>query len=210
MINFTAPSPISGWSWPLRLLPLILLSVYRFLHVSHGTLITLIYHLIDSFRIWDPELVDPLQTSIFVTGCASGFGSSLVTRLDRMGFTVFAAVRVLDQRSEKLKASSSERLKIIKCNVTDRQDVESAFNFIKDNLNGTRLRAVVNNAGVITVMPFEWRSEHESELATNLTAPINISRTFLPLLRQTPGSRIVFVSSLAGKHPSGVQFWQDI
>ena len=200
MINFAAPSLISSLIWPARVVSLILLSVFRFLHVSHGTLITLIYQLIDSFRTWDPELVDPSETSIFITGCASGFGLSLASRLDRMGYTVFAGVRVLDQRSAELKTSSSDRLRIVKCDVADKEEIQNAYNFIQENLNGTQLRAVVNNAGVISVMPFEWRQEHESELVINLMAPMNISRIFLPLLRQTPGSRIVFVSSLAGKH----------
>lgn len=199
MINFAAPSLIRSLIWPTRVVSLILLSLYRFLHVSHGTLITLIYHLIDSFRTCDPELVDPSQSCIFITGCASGFGASLASRLDRMGYTVFAGVRVLDHRSAELKASSSDRLHLVKCDVANKDDIQNAYNFIKENLNGTQLRAVVNNAGVIRVMPFEWRTEHESELAVNLSAPMNISRIFLPLLRQTPGSRLVFVSSLAGK-----------
>lgn len=201
MINLAAPSLIRNLVWPARVLALILLSVYRFVHVTHGTLITLIYHLIDSWRIWlEPQLVNPSQTSIFITGCASGFGFSLACRLDHLGYSVFAGVRVLDARSDKLKSSCSHRLQLVTCDVTDKQSIVDAFNFIRGNLMDTQLYAVVNNAGIVNVMPFEWRQDHESELAINLQAPMNISATFLPLLRQTTGSRLVFVSSLAGKH----------
>jgi NAD(P)-dependent dehydrogenase (short-subunit alcohol dehydrogenase family) len=201
MINLAAPSLISEFGWPAaRILALILLSVYRCVHVTCNTLIAFIYHLIDSFRIWDPELVDPSHTSIFITGCASGFGFSLASRLDQMGYTVFAGVRVQDERSAKLKASCSHRLHLVTCDVTDKQSIQDAYNFIRENLNDKQLHAVVNNAGVVHVMPFEWQEEYESEVAINLTAPMNVTRTFLPLLRQAPGSRIVFVSSLAGKH----------
>lgn len=200
MINFAGPS----FKWPavlmpVRILSLILLAVFRMLHVSHGTLITLLYQVIDSWRTWEPELEDPEQTAVFITGCASGFGYSLALRLDRMGYTVFAGVRVLDRRSQKLKASSSERLHVIRCDVAHEDQIQEACHFIRDNLKDTRLRAVVNNAGVIDVMPFEWKKDPDLEVRVNLLAPMHVSRIFLPLLHQTPGSRLVFVSSLAGK-----------
>lgn len=203
MINFAAPSLLTK-EWPavlipFRILSLILLAILRMLHVTHGTLITLLYHMIDSLRLRPLQLQHPQDTAVFITGCASGFGYSLALRLDHMGYTVFAGVRVLDHRAEKLKASASDRLHVVPCNVTDPQQIQEACDYVRDHLKDTRLRAVVNNAGVIDVMPFEWKKDPGAEVRVNLMAPMDISRIFLPLLRQTPGSRLIFVSSLAGK-----------
>lgn len=203
MINFAAPAFLNK-QWPpvlipFRILSLILLAIIRLVHVSHGTLITLLYHVIDSLRLRQLRLQDPQDTAVFITGCASGFGYSLALRLDHMGYTVFAGVRVLDHRAEKLKASASDRLHLIQCDVVDQKQIQEACDYVRNNLKDTRLRAVVNNAGVLDVMPFEWKTDPSAEVRVNLLAPMDISRIFLPLLRETAGSRLVFVSSLAGK-----------
>lgn len=204
MINFAELSVIRNLYPPFRLLSLILLTLFTFLHVLHGHLIRLIYQLIRCFTLRDPKFVDPNKTSIFITGCASGFGFQLVTKLASHGYTVFAGVRIMDERSRKLMSSCfdhKDRIHLVKCDVSKKSDIEQAFDYVKNHLNGTKLWAVVNNAAAFQAMPFECRDpeSYESEIDVNLISPMNITHTFLPLLRQTPGSRVVFVSSLAGK-----------
>ena len=60
---------------------------------------------------------------------------------------------------------------------------------------------MVNNAGIAVIAEIEFCpiESYRHNLNVNALGPIRVTKTFLPLLRKTSGSRIVIVSSLAGK-----------
>ena len=62
------------------------------------------------------------------------------------------------------------------------------------------LWAIVNNAGVASPGPVEWRSLEEMKhvVNVNLWGTVDVTKTFLPLLRQC-GGRIVNVASICGR-----------
>lgn len=68
---------------------------------------------------------------------------------------------------------------------------------------GTRLWAVVNNAGVSNYSAIEWGlSTHEifgKLLEVNTLGSVRVTRAFLPLLRKTRDSRVILMSSMAGR-----------
>jgi NAD(P)-dependent dehydrogenase (short-subunit alcohol dehydrogenase family) len=63
------------------------------------------------------------------------------------------------------------------------------------------LWAVVNNAGIATFTEIEWcsLSTFRKQLEVNALGPVLVTKTFLPLLRQSGGGRVVIVASLAGQ-----------
>ncbi|MGH0115160.1 UNVERIFIED_CONTAM: hypothetical protein FKN15_070680 [Acipenser sinensis] len=138
------------------------------------------------------------------TGCDSGFGHALAKYLDRLGFTVFAGV--LNEQgpgSVELKRSGSERLSVLQLDVTDTVQIEQAYLEIKARTKETGLWGVVNNAGILgfiadgEILPM---SLFKNCIAVNFFAAVELTQTFLPLLRQAKG-RLVNISSMAGQVP---------
>lgn len=69
------------------------------------------------------------------SGCDSGFGLELATRLDAMGATVFACVlNATSAGAIQLTALASPRLTIIPMNVTSEKDVERAVSVVTDKI----------------------------------------------------------------------------
>ncbi|XP_025093903.1 retinol dehydrogenase 7-like [Pomacea canaliculata] len=138
---------------------------------------------------------------VLVTGCDTGFGCLLVKRLDVLGFRVFAAC-LTSQGAEKLQAASSSRVTTLVLDVTDEKSISAARDFVAARLpEGQGLWGVVNNAGISgPVAPSEWvsRDGYQACLAVNLFGLIDVTRTFLPLVRRARG-RVVNTASTLGR-----------
>ncbi|XP_059156838.1 17-beta-hydroxysteroid dehydrogenase type 6-like [Physella acuta] len=145
--------------------------------------------------------VDPTGKAVFITGCDSGFGRELAERLDRIGYHVFAGCLAPDREGARsLKESTSDRLHIVKVDVTDDFQVEQAVKYVKDNIGVNELWAVVNNAGVAVFCEIEWCAVQEFQkiMDVNVFGIVRVTKGFLPLLRQSEG-RVINVASLAGR-----------
>ncbi|CAM9530346.1 unnamed protein product [Choristocarpus tenellus] len=71
------------------------------------------------------------------------------------------------------------------------------------SLNGGKLHAVVNNAGIArgAEVLVQDISDYENTLNVNLMGSIRFTKAALPMLIDTPGSRVVFMSSVCGLVP---------
>jgi hypothetical protein len=156
-----------------------------------------------------PKLhVDPKGKAVFVTGCASGFGKQLVTRLDTLGFTVFAGVRSVggDPRVKELLSSCSKRVSLVQVDVTDQEQVNQAAAVVERSLSNTgeRLWALVSNAGVYSCQGFDWGPqgirEYERIMDCNTFGTVRVVKAFTPLLKKTKDSRIVINSSISSEY----------
>jgi NAD(P)-dependent dehydrogenase (short-subunit alcohol dehydrogenase family) len=163
--------------------------------------VVFIYKLLDRIlRI--PYILGYRDRYVFITGCDSGFGHELAKRLDSFGCHVFAGC-LTEYGETELKKSCSDRLMPISLDVTKPDSVRKAFQVVSDKLDKDRqeLHAVVNNAGVGTTLgPPEWISIHDyrKTMAVNLYGTIDVTMTFLPLVKRSRG-RIVNMSSMAGR-----------
>ncbi|KAJ3584131.1 hypothetical protein NHX12_014627 [Muraenolepis orangiensis] len=136
--------------------------------------------------------------AVLVTGCDSGFGRHLARRLDGRGFTVFAGCLFpegLGARS--LARESSGRLRVLKLDVTQDDDVEQAKRTVQEHLPEKGLWAVVNNAGISDWAETEWSTidRYSKMVDINLLGCIRTTIAFLPLVRASKG-RMVYVSSI--------------
>jgi NAD(P)-dependent dehydrogenase (short-subunit alcohol dehydrogenase family) len=134
----------------------------------------------------------------FITGASSGFGRAMTERLLERGDRVAATARKPERLSD-LAEKYGDRLWTAALDVTDtatlRAVVEKAFADLG------RIDVIVSNAGYGTYGAAEEFTDEaiEAQIATNLLAPVQLTRAVLPHLRAQGGGRIVQLSSAGGQ-----------
>lgn len=142
--------------------------------------------------------------AVLITGCDSGFGHLTALAMNRMGFFVFAGC--FNCNSDGAKKLSREahhptRMKVLQMNITKEDDLREAYETVSSLLksHSCQLFGLVNNAGIMTLAAIEFSppqsvDDYSKLLDVNALGTIRVSRTFLPLIRQSRG-RIVNISS---------------
>ncbi|XP_006817981.1 retinol dehydrogenase 7-like [Saccoglossus kowalevskii] len=161
--------------------------------------------------------------AVLVTGCDSGLGLALAQYLDKRGFDVFAGILHKGGHGEVLlNASCSTRLTTLQLDVTKKDQIQQAFQTVQRKLGGQGLWGLVNNAGVFSFMDIELTplSIYQQLLDVNCLAVVQMTKTFLPLIRKVQG-RVVNISSTYGRVPlmglsayniskAGVEIFTDV
>ncbi|XP_068007007.1 17-beta-hydroxysteroid dehydrogenase type 2 [Melanerpes formicivorus] len=142
--------------------------------------------------------------AVLITGSDTGIGHALAKYLDDLGFVVFAGVLNKDgPGAEELRRSCSQRLSVLQLDITNITHVKEAYLKVSEKVQNTGLWGVVNNAGILgfpadgELMPM---STYRQCMEVNFFGAVELSKTFLPLLRKSRG-RLVNVSSMAGGIP---------
>jgi len=139
---------------------------------------------------------------ILVTGCDTGFGNLLAKRLDRLGCHVFAGC-LTESGETQLKSECSEKLQVLSLDVSNHDSVQKALDIVKSALPpGQGLWGVLNNAGLSRACgPADWMtvSDFKSVNAVNLYGVVDVSLTFLPLIKLARG-RVVNTASVFGRY----------
>ncbi|CAH1247903.1 HSD17B6 [Branchiostoma lanceolatum] len=139
--------------------------------------------------------------TVLITGCDTGFGNLLAKRLDQLGLRVFAGC-LTETGVAELRQSCSKRLQPIQMDVTSSDSVQAAFRVVENALGSKGLWGLVNNAGIGGVGggSMEWANlpDYQAVLNVNLLGMIDVTKTFLPLLKRSRG-RVVNVASAAGR-----------
>jgi len=158
--------------------------------------------------ITNKKLAAPAGGYVIISGCSSGIGLDAVQRLSSIGFRVFAGVRK-ESDGEKVRSSCSrpEAIFPLILDVTNDDNIKQAVQTVRQQLqkDGGHLVGLINNAGYPQSGPLELhtRQEIHKQFDVNVYGGVELTRSFLPLLRETvaPGfdSRIVFVSSCYGQ-----------
>jgi NADP-dependent 3-hydroxy acid dehydrogenase YdfG len=147
------------------------------------------------------EIKYPVQTGIVViSGASTGIGRHAAVHLAGNGYTVFAGVR------KEIDADSIRNLQIkglypVILDVTKHESCVSALETVSQfsRENGLPIVALVNNAGVSRKFPAELHdlSDIRRVFDTNFFGMVDLTQTFIPVLRESKG-RIVMISSLSG------------
>lgn len=136
-----------------------------------------------------------------VTGANSGLGYETTIALATVGITVIMACRHL-QKGESAKKSILQQLPHAQLEVMhiDTSDLRAVKSFAANYLiQYGRLDILVNNAGVM-MPPYELTDDgFESQLGTNYLGHFVLTGLLMPLIVNTPGARVVTLSSLAHK-----------
>jgi NAD(P)-dependent dehydrogenase (short-subunit alcohol dehydrogenase family) len=145
------------------------------------------------------DIPDQSGRTVIVTGANSGLGLETARALARKGASVIFACRseekaeaaIADVRMEHPKAA----LRFI---ALDLGNLESVHAFSESVLGECdRLDLLVNNAGVMVPPLGRTTDGFELQLGTNYLGHFVLSARLLPLYSNTPGSRVVTLSSIA-------------
>ncbi len=139
--------------------------------------------------------------TVLITGGATGIGLSLTESFINKGNEVI----ICGRREDKLQEAKSRfpQLHIRACDVSDERERDSLYNWVKDNFSGINI--LVNNAGIQKSINFKNGAldfpGSQSEIATNLVAPVHLSALFIPLLMKQHHAAVINISSSLGFMP---------
>lgn len=145
--------------------------------------------------------------SVLITGTSSGFGRLTALHLARLGATVIASMRNLDDgaRAEakdlrKIADDKGLKLSVVDIDVTDDALVADGVKQAEE-IAGGALDVLVNNAGIGMAGPVEINDMEATRLIfeTNLYGYLRMARAVLPAMRAAGQGQIFNVSSQLGR-----------
>ena len=135
-----------------------------------------------------------MRSWVLITGCSTGIGRALVPLCREAGWGVVATARHPEGLAD---LPPGEDLRLLTLDVTDAASIADAARACAD----LALKVLVNNAGYGQVGPLELLRPEDlrAQFETNVIGLHVMTTAFLPLLRRTPGARIVQVASMLGR-----------
>lgn len=139
------------------------------------------------------------RKSIFITGAASGIGAETARLFQSRGW--FCGLYDINEAGlqEVETELGADNCHVAKLDVTNRDDWAAAVEGFGQATGGT-MNVLFNNAGIGRHGWFEDIPPEEADLIVdiNVKGVINGIYASLPLLKQTPGARVVNTASTAG------------
>jgi NAD(P)-dependent dehydrogenase (short-subunit alcohol dehydrogenase family) len=131
------------------------------------------------------------KQAVFITGASGGIGAATTRTLAQRGYLVYAGVRSLSAAPD-----FGADVDLIEVDVTDPESVQAAARMVEARQGPAGLRAVINNAGIIIQGPLELvpASDMVRQFAVNVFGPAEVTKAFLPQLRQG-GGRLINISA---------------
>jgi len=151
---------------------------------------------------WDSENIsDQKGKVVIVTGASSGLGYETAKVLASKNATVIVAVRNEVKGNaavEKIKAGNPNA--DIQVMLVDLANLESVHKFAENfKSKFKKLDILINNAGVMTPPYTKTKDGFELQFGTNHLGHFALTGLLIELIKKTPDSRIVNVSSMAHK-----------
>jgi len=160
---------------------------------------------------WTTQNIPSLKgKTIIVTGGNSGLGFEAVKALAEKGAQVVLACRNLDKgvkaKNEILSLYLQAKIEVMEL---DLMDISSIRSFVAKFKNEhAKLDVLINNAGIMMVPYGLTKDGFEQQIGTNHLGHFALTGLLLDLLRKTPKSRVVNVSSIA--HKQGVMDYSNL
>jgi len=131
-----------------------------------------------------------------ITGASRGMGVDMAKAVLAAGHNLVATGRDPDAVDRAL--GDSDRLLVVKLDVTSRDDAEAAVTAAVERFGG--IDVLVNNAASFYAGFFEELTPEdiERQFAVSLFGPMNVTRAVLPIMRSRRSGHIMTISSLAG------------
>jgi len=153
---------------------------------------------------WNVQDIPDLSGRLaLVTGANSGLGLASVVALARKGARVLMACRHPDRAARGRDAAlaqvpeAAERLEIVSLDLTSLDSVRTCARTILERFD--RLDILMNNAGIMAIPRGLTADGFEIQFGTNHLGHFALTGLLLPLLLQTPASRVVTVTSAAAE-----------
>lgn len=160
---------------------------------------------------WTKDNIQDITSKvIIVTGGNSGLGYESVKAFAEKGAEVILTSRSLEKGETAKTEIEKNKIKgkIIVMQL-DLQDLASVKTFAKKiNEKYDRLDVLLNNAGIMTTPYFLTKDGFEGQMGVNHLGHFALTALLFDLIKKTPASRIVNVSSAA--HKSGKMDFDDL
>jgi short-subunit dehydrogenase len=141
----------------------------------------------------------PKQKVVLISGAGSGIGRALSIEGAKRGMTLVLAGRRQDALEEtRALLSAGVSHVVVPTDITRKDDREHLVSAISNTYGS--LDILFNNAGVVEGGPLDSCSDDviARTFATNVMAPISLTRDLLPLLLAAKPSRVVNIGSIFG------------
>jgi NAD(P)-dependent dehydrogenase (short-subunit alcohol dehydrogenase family) len=147
---------------------------------------------------WDSPAPNSLVgRTVLVTGPTSGLGRAATGALAGLGARVVlvgrSPERLAELRASLIREHGEDRFPVVTADMGSLESVRAAA--IRILATEPRLDVLIDNAGAIFPERIVGPDGIEATLATLVAGPFALEAALLPLLAQTPGSRIVAVTS---------------
>jgi short-subunit dehydrogenase len=135
-----------------------------------------------------------------ITGGAGGLGRAIAADLIGRGIRCLL-VDIDRARLAQTAMALGPMALIYQADLTDPEDLQKLVAYVRNDLG--RLDLLVNNAGILSNVPFEVRPMPSivREVQLNMLAPIELTQLFLPILQQATDGRVISIVSLGGLFP---------
>ncbi len=136
-----------------------------------------------------------MKKLILITGCSSGIGRASALLFASNDWQVVATMRDVSKAGD---LSDHPGITVRALDVTVPESIATLFAGVEAEFG--RIDALVNNAGFGAFGPFETATPAliDLQLATNLTAVMNMTRAALPLMRRQRSGTIINIASIGG------------
>lgn len=156
------------------------------------------------------DIPDLTGKVIIVTGGNSGLGFESVKAFAEKGAEVILACRNVEKgelaKSEIVKSDPTSKIRVLELdlmNLSSIREFTSSFKSTYDQLD-----VLLNNAGIM-MTPYQLTKDgFESQFGTNHLGHFALTGLLLDIIQQTPGSRVINISSLA--HKGGTFDFEDL
>jgi NAD(P)-dependent dehydrogenase (short-subunit alcohol dehydrogenase family) len=156
------------------------------------------------------NISDLTGKTIIVTGGNSGLGFEAVKALSGKGARVIMACRSVARgeiaRKQIIELQPNSDIIVMELDLADLKSVRNFVDQIKKK--HSRLDILLNNAGIMMVPYGLTRDGFENQIGTNHLGHFALTGLLLDLLKKTPKSRVVNVSSMA--HKTGVMDFDNL
>ena len=140
-----------------------------------------------------------------VTGANAGLGFETSKHFAKLGYRVVMACRGLEKGMQAKKAILLKHpnavIDVLQLDLSKQKSVSAFADLVKANYQGLDL--LINNAGIMMTPYKETEDGFENQFATNYLGHFALTGYLLPLLKNSPESRVVSLSSLAHR-------WSDV
>jgi NAD(P)-dependent dehydrogenase (short-subunit alcohol dehydrogenase family) len=139
---------------------------------------------------------------IIVTGGNSGLGYESVKAFAEKGAEVILTSRSIEKgetaKAEILNRNPDGKIVVMELDLMEFASIKKFANSFKEKYD--RLDILLNNAGIMTTPYFLTKDGLEAQNGTNHFGHFALTGQLLDLIKKTPGSRVVNVSSNAHKY----------
>lgn len=136
------------------------------------------------------------KKSIFITGAGQGIGKATAQFFAEKGWFIGLSDINETELQKVAKAIGEENCSIHIVDVRNVEQIQTAIKAFGQRI-GDKMNVLFNNAGIVITGGFEnvTLEEHKRVIDINFTGQMNVTHIALPLLKATPKSAIVSMSS---------------